>query len=102
MPDGVLELDCKLSGFPLGPSTRQVEIRSPQLAASQTITFEVVTALTPLAIPIVVILGLLLGYLVNTALPRITAWAERRRVPNTRLAEAQAMAVTSSTLIIGE
>lgn len=78
-PEGVLALDYDLTDFPLGTTTRQVELRSPQIEGAVTLTFEVTRALSPSVIPFIVVLGLLLGWLVRTALPHLIAWAQRGR-----------------------
>ncbi|MFP5376871.1 MAG: hypothetical protein ACLGIO_08835 [Acidimicrobiia bacterium] len=67
-PDGVVRLDYELEGFPLGTTTRTVEIRSPQLAAPTTVAFEVTRRRSPVLIPLVVVAGVATGWLVRTAL----------------------------------
>lgn len=67
-PDGVVRLDYEVEGFPLGTTTRTVELRSPQLAAPTTVAFEVTRRRSPLLIPLVVVAGVATGWLVRTAL----------------------------------
>ena len=63
--DGVLVLEYRLEDFPLGTTTRTVELRSPQLTAPVTIAFEVTNRRSPFLIPLVVVVGLGLGWAVR-------------------------------------
>lgn len=75
---GALNLDYALSDFPLGTSTRKVDVNSPQLTTPITVTFEVATRLSPVWIPIIVLVGLFAGWLARIALPWLTEWSRRR------------------------
>ncbi len=79
-PHGVLGLGYDLADFPLGTTERTVTIDSPQLAAPVPVKFAVKTALSPVWIPIIVVAGLLVGYLVRVWIPMLSRWAQRRRV----------------------
>ncbi len=78
--DAVLRLHYELDDFPLGSSTRTVEVRSPQLAGETTLTFEVTNRRTPLWIPSVVILGIFFGLLLRVVLVQVINAARLQRV----------------------
>lgn len=74
-PDEALELDYQVVGNPpLGTVNRSVELRSPQLADPVIVTFAITTRRSPWLIGLLVVLGLLLGWLLRKALP----WISRR------------------------
>jgi hypothetical protein len=79
-PDSVLGIDYSLDGFPLGKTVRHVTLTSPQLGAPVSVEFTVTKALTPLAIPLIAIFALFVGWLTKTILPKITKWSQRRRL----------------------
>ena len=73
--NGVLRMDYDPKDFTFGTSrTRTVELRSPQLAAPVTITFSVTRIRSALWIPIIRLVGLMLGLLVR----QVFAWLMRR------------------------
>lgn len=80
--DGMVTLGYRLDDFPLGTTTRQVEIRSPQLAQPTSVTFEVTTALSPILIPIIVLIGVLVGHLVRVWLPALSARGQSEKIRN--------------------
>ena len=72
MPDGVLTLGYDLEEFPLGKSTRTVELRSPDIAAPISITFEVTKRRAAGWIVLITIAGVALGWVVRIGLTTLT------------------------------
>lgn len=78
-PGGAEKLSFALVGdFPLGTSRGTVEIRSPQLAEAFPIAFEVHTRRAPWLILLIIILGLMVGYLLRTLLQQRVKLGEMR------------------------
>jgi len=77
--DGVLTLGYDLADFPIGTTTRTVELRSPQLAAPVTLTFTVKRIRSALWIPILCLLGLATGLLLRNVLAQIISRAQLER-----------------------
>jgi hypothetical protein len=78
-PGGSAELKYELSGdFPIGTSRGTVEIRSPQLAEALPIAFEVRTRRARWLILVIIVMGLLTGYLLRTLLQQRIKLGETR------------------------
>jgi hypothetical protein len=83
---GEVEVPYRLDGrFPLGTSTRTLEVTAPQLEAPATITVEVRTRRHPAYILLAIAAGLLAGWLVRRVLTdRVTLGKARLRVLDLR------------------
>jgi hypothetical protein len=76
-PNGSVDIAYSLNGtFPLGTSTRTIEISAPQLQSPTKITLQVRSRRHPAWIAVAVGLGLIAGWLLRTALQR---WGELGR-----------------------
>ncbi len=71
-PNGSLVVDYELDDrFPLGTVTRTVTLRSSELAAPQTVTFEIRTRRSQAIIVVLVAVGLLAGWLLRGLIQRL-------------------------------
>ncbi|AKI98666.1 hypothetical protein ATI61_10663 [Archangium gephyra] len=78
-PGGAANIPYSVSGdFPVGTAKGSVELRSPQLQTPLTVTYEVRTRRTVLWVPILLLLGLLTGYLLRTWLKYQVELNEKR------------------------
>lgn len=71
-PTTPIDLAYEISSTSPGTETRTVQLSSPQMAAPAAVTFTVVTRLAPALLGLVLLLGVLLGLAVRTALPAMT------------------------------
>ncbi|HEX5751181.1 MAG TPA: hypothetical protein VFZ09_33465 [Archangium sp.] len=84
-PGGSADISYKVSGdFPVGTAKGTVELLSPQLQTPLTVTYEVRTRRTVLWVPLLLVLGLLTGYLLRT-------WLKYQVELNEKRVEAEAL-----------
>ncbi len=78
-PGGSANIPYSVSGdFPVGTAKGTVELLSPQLQTPLTVTYEVRTRRTVLWVPLLLVLGLLTGYLLRTWLKYQVELNEKR------------------------
>ncbi|WPB77361.1 hypothetical protein KYC5002_51325 [Archangium violaceum] len=78
-PGGSADIRYTVSGdFPVGTAKGTVELLSPQLQTPLTVTYEVRTRRTVLWVPLLLVLGLLTGYLLRTWLKYQVELNEKR------------------------